>query len=260
MASDKSEGLASTWVRSFQLATCLFALLFGAVFVVLSVAPVHVERWARPHVIELVKAEAFERYPALRSLSAFSGLAEQLRASGRVTRGLITSEYPEAVARIFSRLCKHDCSDEAAIAGDVRSGLTRALESLGVALDRVESWAKGRYGSLVGELIADVRIVTATNAALLGLAAAALRWGRAKKVTLSVAGILFATTSIGSFCYFYAQDWLMTLLFASYVGTAYLIWVAVIALVLADCTFNRGRIVMAFLEALARAAGGAAHI
>jgi len=258
--SEKSEAGTATWVRSFQLATCIFALLFGSIFVVLSVAPAHVERWARPHVIALVKAEAFERYPALSSLSALSGLAERLRASGRVTRGLITSEYPEAVARMFSHLCRHECGSEPAIADEVRAGLTRALESLGVTLDRVESWARGRYGSLVDELIADVRIVTATNAVMFGLAAAALRWGSAKKVTLSVAGILFATSVLASFFYVFAQDWLMTLLFASYVGTAYLIWVAAIAAVLADCTFNRGRIVMAVLDAFARAADGAVHI
>jgi hypothetical protein len=242
---DRSQTGRSRWIRGFEFAAWVGALVFAAGFVVLSVAPAHVERWARPHVIELVQAEAMERYPALRSLSAFSGLAERLRVTGRVTRGLITSEYPEAVARIFSHLCKYECGEEPAVAEVVRSGLTRALDSLGVALGRVESWARDRYGALVFDLIADLRIVSATNAVLFGLAAAALRWGSATKLTLSLAAILFASSLLGAFLYFFQQDWLMTLLFGNYAGVAYLVWVGVIALLLADCTFNRGRVVRA---------------
>ncbi|MGC4094466.1 MAG: hypothetical protein QM756_42450 [Polyangiaceae bacterium] len=242
------------WLLACQVVLLVCGVAFAGVFGALLLAPAAVERAVRPAVVEYVKAEALERYPALNNLSVFSGLAESLRASGRVKRGLITPEYPEAVGRIFSRLCKYECGDEQSLAEVVRGGLTRALESLGVGLARVEAWATGRYGELMGEIVRDLRVVTGCNAALLLLAALALRQGGVRRWSLALAGCVFMATLNATYLAVFRQSWLVAWVLGSNAAAAYLVWVCVIGALLADIALNKGRLTAALGHSVARIA------
>ncbi|MFZ5897285.1 MAG: hypothetical protein ACOY0T_39870 [Myxococcota bacterium] len=250
MSETGSKPARPKWALLLEVLALLQALVFAAAALSFTLAPAEVERMARPHVIRMVQAEALERYPALRSLSNFWGLSAALRADASETRELIDSKLPDEVARIFSKLCRHDCLG-LTDAESIRSGLRGTLASLGVALDRVEEWARGRYGDLVRHVISDLAIVCATNALLLALAAAALHWGHAARAVRWIVLVLLATAGFASYLYFVKQDWLVTLVFADYVGTGYLVWCAVIAAVLCDCIFNRARILRSLLSVVA---------
>lgn len=235
-------------LTSLRALVWLCASCLALAWLAITVAPQSVERSTRPHIIRMVGDEAMRRYPALQSLSQYDGLASTMRAKIARTQDLANSNYPEALALMLASLCEHQCS-ESAVASAVRASLTRTSTALGVALERTEQWARGYYGELVGKVLADLQVFLGTNCVLLLLAAACLQ-GNVGRTRIVLGSILVATTLLGAYCYLFLQNWVLALLFSSYVGSAYITWVSLIAATLLDCLFNKGRITQAAMSAL----------
>jgi hypothetical protein len=220
-----------------------FALVHACAFALLSVAPAEIERSVRVHLIARIEAEALDRYPALRSVDKYQGLVQTLRTHAGEARAFRDSRQSDVVAELLSHLCRYECDHEG-IAKHIRDLLSREIERTGLALQRVHTWAQGRYAALVSELVLELKIFTGTNAALLFLAFMALRRSTSR-IPLILGGALLTATLLASYLYGFVQDWLLTIVFADYVGALYLVWVALIALLLVDLLLNEGRIVRA---------------
>lgn len=227
-----------------------FALLFGAAFLLLTLVPEQIERHARDELVRRIAAAAFERYPELRSLPYPSALSFKLRSEAAEIRSFRDSPEFEAVVASFGRLCSYDCKQREAVAARWRDLLTEGLRGFDRALGRVEAWAEGRYRELMGELLAELRIFTGITIVLLLLSCAVCAKPESGKISLSLSAILSLSTILSAWLYLFQQNWLQTLLFADYVGWAYLAWALLMASALADIVFNKARVLRAFLEGL----------
>jgi hypothetical protein len=237
---------------------------FAAAFAALVVAPDALERQAREYVIGRVRDEMTRQFPTLASaenLDRIAGLGAALRnfAADLAAR---VPDVRDLLDPLFSHLCKYDCLDrdgKSDLANAVVSFLGQRLEQVGLAFDRIADFVRGRYDELIGNLVRDLRIFTAVNAALFALAFFALRSserGRSpatakagtERAAVTVAAILVITALAGAALYLFAQRWLFTILFADYVGYGYLVWVAAVGAVLSDIAFNRGRVFRAMAQ------------
>ncbi|HEY3495753.1 MAG TPA: hypothetical protein VGK73_13740 [Polyangiaceae bacterium] len=238
--------------RVLYVVNSVLAAVFAIAFLVLALAPGLVERHARDALVDRIAAATFERYPELEAASWGTALFSGLRSEAKTLRELRDSPELEALSALVSSFCVYECKETKDVGAKLRGALSSYLRGIDGALQRVEDWARGRYHELVGELIRDLRIFAATNAVLCVLAAiAARRETGPERLRIGISSILAVSVLLGAWFYLFAQDWLQTLLFADYVGYAYLAWVAIFASVLADAVFNRGRTLEALLSSLA---------
>lgn len=206
------------WSRLLRVVSLAGFALFATAFVICLLRPASLERRAHALLIDRLRAEVTERYPAVASLQRFSGLQDHLLERLHKSRRFLDVEAP----------------------------------GLGGTLDRVADWARGRYEGLSAELLRDLRIFTGTSAALLLLAFLAARssWAPPRLMTILSAALVGAC-ALGAWLYLFNQDWLHTLIFSDYVGSAYLVWVGSILFVELDILLNQARIVRGVLDAVA---------
>lgn len=231
---------------------------FATWFAACALAPQWLERRARAYVTHSIRGEIVRKYPRFGHLDSVGGLRTDLRERAGRAIGLAESDAADVIAMWLSLLCKHDCSDRSQIAAPIRAVFLERVRRLGVAVERVEEWVQGRYDAVVSEIVRDLRIFTGSNAIMFLLAfVAALLTPRAPRTLAVVSGSLVGGAVLGTGLYIFGQNWLYTLVFANYFGTAYAAWVAVIVGVLLDLVLNRGRIVRAVVETITGALSAA---
>jgi hypothetical protein len=207
-----------------------FALIFLAAFATLVLAPASLERRAHRELVERIAAAAAERHPQFLSPGWTDALTAALERDVAAARESVVSPGP--------------------VADRFRSYVDGRVEGLNAALRRLEDWARGRYRELFDELIADLRIFTATNALVSVLAFLLARAQTQGRAIVLASAILAMTVVTSAGLYLFKQDWLHTLVFAAYVGYGYIIGVIFVAAFLFDAVFNRGRVVNFVLLAL----------
>jgi hypothetical protein len=101
----------------------------------------------------------------------------------------------------------------------------------------------------MGELLRDLRVFTGTNAVLFLLAffVAGSRWAH-RRLLLVLSASLVGAALLGTWFYLFQQDWLHTLIYANYVGTAYVVWVGLLLLAELDVLLNKGRLLRALVD------------
>ena len=98
------------------------------------------------------------------------------------------------------------------------------------------------------DVLRDLQFFLGTNCVLLCLAGVCLQANvGALRSRMILSAILVTTTLLAAYIYLFLQDWLLTLLFSSYVGATYVAWVAFVAASLLDIAFNKGSVTQSVL-------------
>lgn len=138
------------------------------------------------------------------------------------------------------------------------SGLNANIALLQAANEQISSFIHSTYMDVATELKRDIRIFTASNAAIFILLLLVSFLKPQAMMHLFLPGVLLAvSTLICSYFYIFEQNWLLTIIHSSYLGFAYLAWLGVVFLFLCDIVFNRGRITTEILNAFFNAIGSA---
>ena len=119
-----------------------------------------------------------------------------------------------------------------------------------IGLSTLDDLIAGHYVETVDRLIRDLRIFFGSNLVLFAIVGIAGMLSSVAPALVVPAGLLAISTLAAAAIYLFEQNWFYTILFGSYVGWAYLIWVAIIALFLIDITLNRARVTSAIFESL----------
>ena len=234
-------------IMFLRVCALLGLLLFGAVLAGSWLAPIHAERAAagfiRTQIEQRVRDTIDELPVGGRFEQAAARLAGRYGEQIDAMRRQLSAQLPERVAAVVARMHDLDCPCRTALAEGVRAQLERRIGSLQAARERLDELVRGAYIDVVRQLLRDIRIVAGTNAAvfLLLLLASGLR--PAATAQLMLPGVLLLTTTlVATGLYLFAQDWIFTLLFGSFVGFGYTAWLAGIALLLVDVLLNRARV------------------
>jgi hypothetical protein len=236
-------------------------LLFGIPFVISWLNPIWIERIASTAVRFEVEREAGERVDAL-SGSPIVGLAQRgLRrtdADIEHTREAIRREVPANVARVVAGMLDPDCACRTRLTSAFDAGARQHLLSLSQLRARLESLIESAYANVRGKLLREFRIFTASNAAALAMLGAATLIRRKAGLQLVLpAAALAGGVVVTAGLYLFEQDWLHTVLFNDYLGLAYVGWLGVVVLLLADILANRARVSTCVVNGMLQLVGAA---
>lgn len=125
-----------------------------------------------------------------------------------------------------------------------------------LALRNLDEIVRERYQRSAERITREFRIFTGTNAAVCALLACmALLRPRAGLHLMPLVILLLATSAAAAGFYLFGQDWLTTIVFGSYLGWAYAIFLGIAFLFLADVALNRGRVTTTVLRVFADLTG-----
>lgn len=230
----------------------------GAGLAVISLGAEHVEAVSSEFIIsgiekrirKLVTLEPVEgdgRIAALRN--KMSDKSELL--ADKILGGDFPARVRERVGE--SCVCKLTHAERAEVIrgyGEARAAVTKLIEALRagrLSEARMEKGTMGRlltgyHVSTVDGLKRELQIFLGSNLALFAAIGFAVFFSAALVELLLPSGVLLlGTLTTGGF-YIFGQDWLATILLHNWTGYAYLAWVAVVSLLLADILLNKARV------------------
>lgn len=250
-------------MRSALLALSLLGvLLFGGAFAVSLADPLLVERAAREVVRIQVEREVGEKIDSLSNSRATSFAQRALQSTDADiarTQRAIRDEVPRRVAAVVAAMLDADCECRKRLAEHAQKAVGERLSSLTHVRERLAGLIESAYASVARSLIREFRIFTASNAAafaLLGIVT--LIRGRAALQLLLPALALVGSVVVTGSLYLFNQNWLHTIVFSDYVGLAYTLYLASVALLLSDVLLNRARVTTRLVNAAFQVVGSAA--
>jgi hypothetical protein len=115
------------------------------------------------------------------------------------------------------------------------------------------------YASVTKSLMREFRIFSASNTVAFGLLGILTFVRRRAMLQLVLpAFVLLGAVSITGGMYLFSQNWLHTIIFGQYIGFAYSIYLAAVALLLTDVAFNRARVTTQIVNSALNVVGAAA--
>ena len=224
----------------------LGVLLFGGAFALSFLDPLLIERAAREVVRIEVERQVGEKIDTL-SNSRIAGFGKRALQNTEIdiarTQRAIRDEVPRKVAEVIANMLNADCECRKRLVKYAERAESEQLSSLMQVRERLVGLAESAYASVTRNLMREFRIFAGSNAlafALLGVIALVRRTATVQLVLPAV--VLIGAVLITGGLYLFNQNWLHTIVFAQYVGLGYMVYLAIVALLLADVLLNRARV------------------
>jgi hypothetical protein len=237
-------------------------LLFGTGLLLSLLNPLSIEQAAREVVRIEVERRVGERIDTL-SNSRIVGLAQKALQKTDLdvlkTQEALRQELPSKVANVVADMLNADCECRKRLVARMPRNEESRLASLAQVRENLLSLIESAYASVASNLMREFRIFCGSNAAAFALLGAVtlVRRRAALQLFLPAFVLLGAVATTGSL-YLFEQNWLHTIVFGEYVGFAYSLYLAAVALLLADVAFNRARVTTQVVNQALNAVGAAA--
>lgn len=232
--------------RTLLVISLLGTVLFGGSFALSFVNPLLIERAAREIVRIEVEHRIGEKIDRL-SDSHIVKLAQ--RALQRTdddisrTQEAIRKDLPSKVANVVADMLNADCECRKRLVDYAQRSEAQQLSSLTQVRAKLVDLIESAYASVARSLMRELRIFTASNAAAFALLGVVTFVRRKATLQLALpAVVLVGAVAVTGTLYLFNQNWLHTIVFGQYVGLTYSVYLAGVALLLADIVFNRARV------------------
>lgn len=228
--------------------------------------------WVETFAADYIEAEAQERIDASidavrppESEGALARLAQSMYEKNEAQIEQLKSNLKDKVheqwAAALAAVRNLDCECREKWEDWFESGFNTNIVLLQAANEQISTFIHSTYMDVATELKRDIRIFTASNAAVFILLLL-VSFMKPRAIThLFLPGVLLAvSTLICSYFYVFEQNWLLTIIHSSYLGVAYLAWLGVVFLFLCDIVFNRARITTEVLNTIFNTIGSAISV
>ena len=241
----------------------------AAIFLTFFAFTYSVPGWVETFAADYIESEAQERIDASidairppESESALARLAQSMyeknEAQIEQLKTNLKNKVHEQWAAALAAVRDLDCECREKWKDWFESGFNTNIALLQAANEQISNFIHSTYMDVATELKRDIRIFTASNAAVFILLLLVAFLKPQAMTHLFLPGVLLAvSTLICSYFYIFEQNWLLTIIHSSYLGFAYLAWLGIVFLFLGDIVFNRGRITTEILNAIFNAIGSA---
>jgi len=240
-----------------------------AIFLIFFAFTYSVPGWVETFAADYIESEAQDRIDASidavrppESESALGTLAQSMYEKNEAQIEQLKSNLRDKVheqwAAALALVRDLDCECREKWEDWFESGFNTNIALLQAANEQISNFIHSTYMDVATELKRDIRIFTASNAAVFILLLL-VSFLKPQAIThLFLPGVLLAvSTLICSYFYIFEQNWLLTIIHSSYLGFAYLAWLGIVFLFLCDIVFNRGRVTTEILNAIFNAVGSA---
>lgn len=244
-------------------------MIGAAIFLTFFAFTYSVPGWVEDFAADYIESEAQARIDTTiddarppESDSALGRLAqsmyEQNEAEIERLKSNLKNKVHEQWAAALASIRDLDCECREKWEERFESGFKSDIALINAANEQVATFIHSTYMDVATELKRDIRIFTASNAAvfILLLLVSFLK-PRAISHLYLPAILLAISTLICSYFYVFEQNWLLTIIHSSYLGFAYLAWLGVVFLFLCDIVFNRGRLTTELINSFFHAIGSA---
>ena len=230
----------------------LCGLVFAILFAISLLSPIWIERAAK----EIIRAEVSKRVS--RQIDGFdkNTLVERAKAllpelDRKINRGrsILDSRIDQAIDAAFSKMQDPSCECRRYLRQSIRDSYEREVSLIEQTKSRLTDLIQSKYGETATRLMLEFRIFTGTNTVLfflLGLSPMVKKTARLQLIPVAV--LVFTTFALCSWLYLFKQDWVHTLLFADYLGWAYVAWVGASLMFFGDLLLNRARVTASMLS------------
>ena len=229
-------------------------LVFGTLFALSYAKPTFVEQTTKDAIryrlqtLTQGKIDSLDDYVLIghaRSLlGSQAGELERLKQ-------LLADKLPEKLSAVIAQMRNLDCECRRITEERIRDSMNWRIASLTQMQQQLTSFIQVKYMDTVAQLVREFRIFTGSNSLVfLLLVVAALVRRRAKIQLLLPVIVLTLAAGMAAYLYLFQQNWLHTILFSSYVGWFYLVYIGIIFALLCDIIFNRCRVINGILSGI----------
>lgn len=248
--------------RVVLILSLLGTALFAAAFALSFANPLLIERAAREIVRIEVERRVGEKIESLTD-SRLAALAQRAlqRADADIegAKKAIREELPQKVANVVADMLNADCECRKRLVEYAKRSENERLSSLTQLREKLVVFVESAYSAVTRNLMREFRIFTASNVVAFALLGAVTLVRRRATVQLALpAVVLVGAVVVTGGLYLFNQNWLHTIVFGQYVGFAYAVYLAIVALLLADLVFNRARVTTQMVNLVFSAVGSAA--
>ncbi|MEL6871108.1 MAG: hypothetical protein AAFO81_15010 [Pseudomonadota bacterium] len=240
--------------------TAFFALTYSVPQWVETFAADYIDRKAQARIDGMIDAiKPMESETALARLSQY--LYDKNEAKIEHSKTLLRDRVHEQWASALADITDMDCACRQQWAKEFESWFQSDIRLLRAANDKIADVIHAAYMDVATDLRRDIRIFTASNAAIF-LLLLLVSFAKPQAAThLFLPGVLLSIATVCcAYCYLFQQDWLLTIINGSYVGFAYLGWLGIVFAFLCDVVVNRARITSRILNAIFNAVGSALSV
>lgn len=262
--------LNNTVLQKFSLRS--IGVIGAAIFLIFFAFTYSVPGWVETFAADYIESEAQEKIDssidAIRPPESDSALArlaqsmyEKNEAEIEQSKANLKNKVHEQWAAALATIRDLDCECRQKWEDKFESGFNTNIALLQAANEQISSFIHSTYMDVATELKRDIRIFTASNAAVFILLLLVSFLKPQAIVHLFLPGVLLAvSTLVCSYFYLFEQNWLLTIINNSYLGFAYLAWLGIVFLFLCDVVFNRARVTTEILNGIFNALGSAVSV
>lgn len=253
----KTLSLRSVGVVGSAIFLTFFAFTFSVPGWVEDFAADYIESRAQEQIdtsIDSIRPPESDGALARLAQSMFELNEAQIEQSKEKLKNKVHEQWAAAIATVRDL----DCECREKWEDRFEAGFNTNIALLQAANEQISNFIYSTYMDVATELKRDIRIFTASNAAVFVLLLLVSFLKPQAMMHLFIPGTLLAiSTLICSYFYIFEQNWLLMIIHSSYLGFAYLAWLGVAFLFLCDIVFNRGRITTEILNAFFNTIGSA---
>ena len=138
----------------------------------------------------------------------------------------------------------------------LEAGTTRHFQSMDATSKQLTGFIQASYMEVATDLKREIRIFTATNAGIF-LLLVLVSFLKPRAVRHVRAGATASSPRCSARdLYVFEQNWLLTIIYGSYLGLGYAAYLGAVFLFLCDIALNRGRITTRLVNGLVEGLGG----
>jgi hypothetical protein len=263
---ESEEGVIATSDRLsvLRVTGVLGVVLFGFFFGLTFSTPQWVERFAVEFIEKRVSEKVNSGIDAYRpSLSEgiAARLARELHQQNEAAIESLKQQFKQGVretwASALAEVRDLSCECREKWADALEAGTLRHLQSMEALNKQLTSFIQASYMEVAMDLKGDIRIFTATNAAMfLLLVLVSLLKPDAVRHLVAPGILLCVATLLCAYLYVFEQNWLLTIIYGSYLGLGYAAYLGLVFLFLCDIALNRGRVTTRLVNGMVEALGG----
>jgi hypothetical protein len=267
---ESEEGVTATATQLLILRVTgvLGVVLFGSFFALTFSTP----EWAERFAVEFIEMRVSEKvdsridtYRPKAGESIAGRLAQDLYQRNEAAIEDLEQQFRQGVratwASALAEVRDINCECRKKWLDALEAGTNRQFQSLEALSMQLTGFIQASYMEVATDLKRDIRIFTATNAGmfLLLVLVSYLKPGAVRH--LFAPGLLLCVaTLLCAYLYVFEQNWLLTIIYGSYLGLGYAAYLGAVFLFLCDTALNRGRITTRLVNGLVQAIGGVASL
>ena len=240
-------------------------LLFGTAFGFTFGVPGFVEDIGKDFIKQRIADETNEKIESIKFQgkdSKLGKLAEKIykRNENKINelKNSLKNKAHEKLADIIAEMRDLDCECRDKYAQKFKDGFHFRIFSLQKANVILMDFIKTQYMETVKKLKMDLRIFSGSNTLIFILLLLISLLKPRAIMHLFIPGVLLLiSTIICSYFYLFEQNWFFTILYDTYLGWGYLIYLGVVFGFLCDVMFNKGQVTTEILNIIFEAIGSA---